>query len=65
MDYQYKLLKSGHLEAYNHWVLAEGNHVDFEKWQSANKVKYSKFLKWFLANPLKLDDKYKFYRDQY
>lgn len=65
MDYQYKVLKAGHSDAYNHWVLAEGNHVDFTKWQAANKDKYTKFIKWFLSNPLKLDDKYKFYREQY
>lgn len=65
MDYQYKLLKAGHIDSYNHWVLAEGNHEDFVKWQNANKLRYNKFMKWFTSNPLKLDDKYKFYREQY
>ncbi len=53
------------MEAYSHWVLAEGDHDAFAKWQEANKEKYLKFFKWFLANPLNLDIKYKFYRGQY
>lgn len=64
-DYAYKVLKAGHIDAYNHWLLANGNPDDFQAWQTANSEEYQKFFTWFVGNPIALDAKYKFYREQY
>ena len=64
-DYQYKVLKAGHIESYNRWVLAEGDKGAIDEWMKTNKVNWDKFIKWFEKNQIQLDDKYKFYRGQY
>ncbi len=64
-EYQYKLLKAGHLEAYNHWILMKGDEKEFEKWKSANQEKWDKFIEWISDNPLKLDSTHKFHSKQY
>lgn len=64
-DYQYKVSKAGHLDAYNHWILMEEKSPEFRKWIAANAAKWDKFMGWFRDNTIVLDDKYKFYRKQY
>jgi tetratricopeptide (TPR) repeat protein len=64
-DYQNKVLKAGHLEAYNHWILMKGDEDTFDKWYSKNKVKWETFIEWFTNNGLKLDKEHKFYTGQY
>ena len=64
-DYQDKLLKAGHLEAYNHWILMKGDEDGFNNWQSANKEKWDSFVKWFTDNRLRVDRENKFYSGQY
>ncbi|MCX6269976.1 MAG: tetratricopeptide repeat protein [Bacteroidetes bacterium] len=64
-DYQDKLLKAGHLEAYNHWVLMKGDEEGFVQWKSANQVKWDEFVKWFADNGLKVDNMHRFYSGQY
>jgi tetratricopeptide (TPR) repeat protein len=64
-DYQDKLLKAGHLEAYNHWLLLKGDEEGFEKWQQGNKEKWEGFIKWFSDNKLKPNASNKFYSGQY
>lgn len=64
-EYQYKILKAGHLEAYNHWLLLKGDEEGFEKWKAANEDKWDKFVEWISDNPLKLDSTHKFYSRQY
>lgn len=64
-EYQYKMLKAGHLEAYNHWLLLKGDEEGFEKWKAANEDKWDKFVEWISDNPLKLDSTHKFYSRQY
>lgn len=65
IDYQDKILKSGHSEAYNHWILMKGDEDGFNKWQSANKDKWDSFVKWFNNKGLKVDNSNKFYSGQY
>lgn len=65
INYQDQILKLGHSEAYNHWILMNGDEVGFDKWQSANKVKWDNFVKWFNDNGLKVNDTNKFYSGQY
>ena len=64
-DYQNKVLKAGHLAAYNHWILMRGDEEAFEVWQSSNKEKWDNFVKWFMDNGLELNPSYKFYSGQY
>lgn len=64
-DYQNKILKLGHLEAYNHWILLKGDEDGFSKWQSDNKDKWESFVKWFTDNGLEVDNSNKFFRGQY
>lgn len=64
-NYQESIVKAGHMEAYNHWVLMKGNEDAFNTWQQANKEKWDNFTTWFTSNQLNLDDSNKFYRDQY
>lgn len=64
-DYQDKVLKAGHLESYNHWILMKGDEDGFDKWHSANKDKWDNFTKWFSANGLKVDNSNKFFSGQY
>jgi tetratricopeptide (TPR) repeat protein len=64
-DYQNRILKEGHLEAYNHWILMAGDEDGFTLWEGANKEKWNKFVEWFKPNGLKIDGKNKFIRTQY
>jgi len=64
-DYQAALLKAGHLEAYNHWILMKGDEDTFTKWQSENKDKWDTFVKWFTENKIQIDGSHKFYSGQY
>jgi tetratricopeptide (TPR) repeat protein len=64
-EYQDKLLQAGHLEAYNYWVLKDGNNESFAKWKSKNKDKWDSFEKWFASNRLLVDGAHRFYKGQY
>jgi tetratricopeptide (TPR) repeat protein len=64
-SYQKKVKDTGHLEAYNHWILMKGDQAGFDKWQSENKDKWERFIQWFGDNGLKINDTNKFYREQY
>ena len=63
--YQNKVLKEGHIEAYNHWILMKGDETAFNTWQAANKEKWDAFVKWFTSNGLVLSSTNKFYSGQY
>lgn len=64
-DYQDKILKAGHMEAYNHWILMKGDEDGFEKWHEGNKEKWDNFVAWFKENKLKIDESNKFLSNQY
>jgi len=64
-DYQLKMRKEGHLEAYNRWILMKGDENEFSKWKESNTEKWDRFVEWFNPNGLKIDDKNKFIRTQY
>jgi len=64
-SYQNQVLQSGNLEAYNHWLLSEGDVPAFNTWKIANSDKWGKFLNWFTANPIKLDENNKLNQTQY
>ena len=64
-DYQNKLLKSGHLDAYNHWLLMKGDEKAFVEWRESNVVDWDAFVKWFEKNSLSIDQNNKFLSIQY
>jgi len=64
-EYQKRIKDSGNFEAYNHWLLMMGDQDAFKIWQAANQDKWTNFVKWFISNPLKLDNGHRFYSEQY
>lgn len=64
-DYQKKIQKAGHIEAYNHWILMQGDVEGFNLWASKNKDKYDKFIEWFIDNGLVFNKENRFYKGQY
>lgn len=64
-DYQQQLLNLGYLEAYNYWILSQGNTEEFNSWASINKEKWDSFIAWFSENGLQVDLNNKFHRRQY
>ena len=64
-DFQYRVLKAGHMDAYNRWILFKGDEASGNTWVNANRQKWDDFIKWFAKNKLLLDSNYKFYRAQY
>ena len=65
LDYQKLLMNAGHLEAYNYWILMQGDPSEFLQWKSANESQWKSFTDWFSNNPIKLSSKNKFVKDQY
>lgn len=63
--YQDKITKADCMDAYNYWLLSNGDEAAFKIWRAQNPAKWQDFVKWFDANPLKLNDANKFYRGQY
>ncbi len=64
-DYQFKVYKAGHMEAYNHWLLRKGNPAEFDTWFNTNEEKWDNFIKWFRDNRLKIDSNSKFSKKHY
>ncbi len=53
--YQKEMLDLGILEAYNYWLLQEGDKEAFAEWKSNNEELWTRFIEWFSQNPLKID----------
>jgi tetratricopeptide (TPR) repeat protein len=64
-EYQEKVRAAGHLEAYNHYILAGADETSFKEWATANKEKLTNFINWYKENQITLDAQHKFYRGQY
>ena len=64
-DYQNNVLKAGHLEAYNHWILMKGDEEAFGIWHTSNSAKWNNFVTWFTDNGLEVNNSNKFYSGQY
>ncbi len=65
IEYQDTILKAGHMEAYNHWLLMKGDEDAFDKWKTANKEKWDTFVTWFSNNKIRIDNKHKFCSGNY
>jgi tetratricopeptide (TPR) repeat protein len=61
-EYQQKIMNAGHLEAYNYWLLMQGDEEKFSQWKAINSNKWDSFLAWFSKNGIKLDQDHKFTR---
>jgi tetratricopeptide (TPR) repeat protein len=64
-DFQNKISKAGHMQAYNYWILMNGDTEGFDKWQTANKDKWNDFVRWFKEHKIEINGSNKFYRGQY
>lgn len=49
-DFQRKVREAGHLEAYNYWILGQGEEKAFGEWTSEHEQKWNDFMKWFKEN---------------
>jgi tetratricopeptide (TPR) repeat protein len=63
-DYQNKIAESGNFEAYNYWLLSNGDKENFDNWMTNNKEKWDKFVKWFTENKINIDVSNKFIRSE-
>ena len=52
LDYHRKLIKSGHWEAYNMWLMSSGAEDETDQWASSERGEQllAEFGKWFAAN---------------
>lgn len=64
-EYEKKLTELGYSDAYNHWILLQGDVEGFDNWKNAHPNEYSAFTHWFIKNPLILTDQQHFIREQY
>jgi len=64
-DYQRQVRSAGYFEAYNYWVLGNGNQQEFDDWRLNNPQKWQQFITWFTGHPLQLTEENKFYRSKY
>lgn len=65
LAYHKQVKDMGHFDAYNHWILMQGDTNGFINWKSANEAKWKSFTEWFSANQIKLTNRNKFVKDQY
>ncbi len=61
-DYQKKIQDAGFLEAYNYWILLDGDKQNEQIWQSKNEELWDKFIVWFDKNPMEINESNKFSR---
>lgn len=52
--------QAGHLEAYNYWILREGNWDEFQAWYKENPQKLLAFSQWFDEHDMKIVDPQEF-----
>ncbi len=64
-NWQQKLMEEGHLEAYVHWLLLNGEPNYFLSWQSKNRSAYNDFLMYMSSNPPRIDVLNYFMRKDY
>lgn len=48
--------QAGHLEAYNYWLLREGNWDEFQAWYKQDPQKLTAFAEWFEEHDMKIVD---------
>lgn len=63
--YQKQMKEAGHLEAYNHWILMQGDPEAFDHWYNGNKDKWDAFVIWFSEHPMQINASNVFVRAKY
>jgi Tfp pilus assembly protein PilF len=63
-DFQRKVKEAGHLEAYNYWILGQGEEKAFPEWRSEHEQQWNDFMKWFKENRIKITEENTFLRSQ-
>jgi tetratricopeptide (TPR) repeat protein len=63
-QYQQRLLKNGHLDAYNHWLLMKGDEPAFGAWLKEHQEEWEAFVDWFSEHPLLVDPDNYFHSSQ-
>ena len=56
LEYMRKVRDAGHLEAYNYWILHNGDKAGFGEWVGKNRQKFNEFVSWFERNKLEIPD---------
>lgn len=56
-EWQKHLKDKGLFEAYNHWILSQGNVDSFKSWLSNNQLKLDEFVNWFENKSMPLEGK--------
>ena len=51
-DYQRKVGEAGHFEAYNYWILGQGDQEALDAWVEGHGEQWDTFIDWFKANPM-------------
>jgi tetratricopeptide (TPR) repeat protein len=64
-DFQRKVQAAGHLEAYNYWVLGQGDEKALGEWTSEHPQQWTDFMKWFKDNKIEITADNQFYRKKY
>lgn len=64
-DFLKTVLDAGHLEAYNYWLLKNGNSSEYNNWRANHLDQLTAFVDWWSKNYLVLDNEHKFYQNQY
>lgn len=65
LDYQRTVAREGHLDAYHHWILQNGDQAEFVAWRSTHENEWNAFLEWFVKNPLRVDKQRYFHRNMF
>jgi tetratricopeptide (TPR) repeat protein len=61
-DFQRKVMEAGHLEAYNYWILGQGEEKAFGEWTSEHEQQWNDFMKWFKENRITISGENMFTR---
>ena len=64
-DFQKKILDSQHWDAYNYWLLRQGDISFFQEWLENNKDQFDDFANWYNENGIKLNARKKLLRSQF
>ncbi|MBS1780301.1 MAG: tetratricopeptide repeat protein [Bacteroidetes bacterium] len=64
-EYEKRMSDLGYSDAYNHWILLQGDVTAFDAWKATHTKEYNAFTQWFVKNPLILTDQEHFVRMQY
>ncbi|MCF6404011.1 tetratricopeptide repeat protein [Chitinophaga filiformis] len=63
-DFQRKVKEAGHLDAYNYWILGQGDEKVFGEWRSEHEQQWTDFMKWFKENRISITAENAFVRSQ-